>query len=46
MLITKQEFYYWAFGLYIKSNIQMEELPRLQELTNLDLEINIKKYKV
>ncbi|MEK3991755.1 aldolase [Robertmurraya sp. FSL R5-0851] len=43
MLITKQEFYYWAFGLYIKSNIQMEELPRLQELTNLDLEINIKK---
>lgn len=43
MLITKQEFHYYAFGLYIKSNIQMEELPSLQEVTNLDLEFNIKK---
>lgn len=42
MLVTEQKFFYWAFGLLIKSNIQMEELSKLQERAYFDLEVNIK----
>lgn len=43
MIVTEQGFHYWAFGLHIKSNIQLEELLHLHELTNIDLEVNINK---
>lgn len=45
MLMVEQIFRYWAFGLSIKSNFQMEELPCIQEITNPDLEIYIKNVK-
>lgn len=42
MLVTEQKFYYWAFGLQIRSNIQMEELlPHLQIKSEPNLEVNV-----
>jgi hypothetical protein len=42
MLVTEEKFHYWAFGLLIKSNIQMEELSNLQERADFDLEVKLK----
>lgn len=47
MIITEQKFHYWAFGLRIMSNIQMEELSYLELISEPDLKVNINKvYKL